>query len=118
MWSESCRGEADQRLAAYQELRTKIERLRVTARSADGCVVVTVRAGAVSGLTLTEDALRLGADGLGRLVLATVQQAHNTFATRLARRVQSYVGDRHDVVGMVRGRLPEIQPPAGSGVAR
>jgi DNA-binding protein YbaB len=119
MWSERYRGEAEQRLAAYQELRTRIERLAVTARSADGCVAVTVRAGgAVSDLTLTEGALRLGADGLGRLVLGTLQQAHATLATRLARRAQAYVGDRHDVVGVVRGRLPEIQAPAGSGVAR
>jgi DNA-binding protein YbaB len=118
MWSESCRAEADQRLAAYQELRTKIERLTATARSADGCVVVTVRAGAVSGLTLTEDALRLGADRLGRLVLATVRQAHNKFATRLARRVRAYAGDRHEVVGIVRGRLPEVRAPTGSGVVR
>ena len=107
MWSESYRREAEQRLAAYQELRAKIEKLAVTARSPDGSVAVTVRAGgAVSGLTLTEDALRHGADGLGRLVLATVRQAQATLATRLARRARPYVGDRHDVVGIVRGRLP------------
>ncbi len=111
---DSYRRDAQQRLAAYRELAAKIEKLAVTARSADGSVEVTVGAGgAVSGLTLTEDALRHGAAGLADLIGATVRQAHAKLATRLARRARAYLGDRYDMVGVVSGRLPKVGRPGG-----
>jgi len=111
--SDSYRVEAEQRLAAYRELSAAIGAMAVTARSPDGSVQVTVRpGGAVSGLRLTDDALRLGADRLGRLVLVTIGQAQGRLATRLARQARGYVGERYDVVAAVRGQLPPVPPPA------
>ena len=113
--AESHRRDAEQRLAGYQRLGAAIERLSVTARSPDGGVQVTVRAGgAVSDVTLSEAALRQGADRLGRLVQATIRQAQGGLAVRLARRARSCLGDRFDVVdvvGVVHGTLPAAGPP-------
>src|SRR6266508_3959087 len=90
---DSYRRDAQQRLAAYRELAAKIEKLAVTARSADGSVEVTVGAGGA---------------GLADLIGATVRQAHAKLATRLARRARAYLGDRYDMVGVVSGRLPKV----------
>jgi len=126
--AESYRRDAERRLAGYQRLGAAIERLAVTARSPDGGVQVTVRAGGtVSDVALSEAALRQGAARLSRLVQATIQQAQGGLAARLARRARACLGDRFDVVdvvGVVHGTLPPAgQPqrgrarkgPAGAG---
>jgi hypothetical protein len=68
----------------YRDLGARLGRLSATARSADGCVAVTVRPGGVlDGLALTEDALWLGADALAALIAATTRQAQATLAARV-----------------------------------
>lgn len=111
--AESHRRDAERRLAGYQRLGAAIERLAVTARSPDGGVQVTVRAGGtVSDVTLSEAALCQGADRLGRLVQATIRQAQGSLVARLARRARACLGDRFDVVDVV-GVVHGTPPPAG-----
>ena len=114
---EGYRAEAQRRLAAYRELRVALAAMAVTVRSPEGCVEVTVcPGGAVTGLRLSDGALRLGADGLAQAVLATVGQAQARLARRLARRARAHLGERYDVLPVMAGRLPAVPCPADTAV--
>jgi hypothetical protein len=83
-------------LAGYREVGAQVERLVVTARSPDGGVAVTVRPpGVLTGLTLTDAALRRDAAELARLIVATAGRAQVRLARRLVGQVQRQLGGRY-----------------------
>lgn len=107
--------EAQDRIKAYKSLRDDIALMSSTAESDDGSVAVTIApGGAVTDITLTDRALRHGAERLSQLLMSTIATASRDIAERMAARVQETVppGSGLDVVGMVESRLPELNGEA------
>lgn len=74
----------EQQLAQAERFRAEVNRLTVTVESAGGEAVVTVdSSGGLTGLRLTDRALRLGPDGLARLLLDTSRRAQAHLAERM-----------------------------------
>jgi hypothetical protein len=83
-------------LSAHEELRARVERLTVTARSPDGDVVITVKPpGVLAGLTLSEAALRRGATDLAQLIVATAGRGQARLARRLSEQTRRHLEGRH-----------------------
>lgn len=100
--------DAQQRIRAYQRLRDDISQMTGTAQSDDHSVTVTVApGGSVTGITLTERALRHGPQRLSGLLMTTIAQASADVAERMAERVQE-ISPSADVMAMVRSRLPDL----------
>jgi hypothetical protein len=69
--------DAEERLRITAELPNRIEQLRGWASSADGTVRVTTTVhGALTELTIADDALALGPDALGQAIVALAGQAN------------------------------------------
>lgn len=101
--------EARGKIKKYQQLRSDLAHLEVTAASDDETVTVTVLpGGAVKDIKLSARAMRKQSPELEELLLTTIQQASAEIARQMAERVQETVGDTFDVMGMVNARLPDI----------
>ncbi|MBW8484153.1 YbaB/EbfC family nucleoid-associated protein [Actinomadura parmotrematis] len=104
--------DAQQKIRQYQELRTDLGTMSGAAQSEDRTVSVTVApGGAVTGIQLTDRALRHGPNGLARLLMETIARASADVSRRLAERVQELTPNM-DVVAMVEARLPALDDPA------
>jgi glucose/arabinose dehydrogenase len=89
---------AVRQVAVQRELAARLERLTATARSPDGGVAVTVRPpGVLTGLTLTEAALRRGASELARLIVATAGTAQARLARRITGQVERQLAGQYTV---------------------
>lgn len=109
--------DAQQRIRSYQRLRDDISEMSGTAQSDDHSVTVTVApGGSVTGITLTERALRHGPQRLSGLLMTTIAQASADAARQMAERVQE-ISPSTDVMAMVRSRLPDLGE-AGDGTGK
>ncbi|RKT54760.1 YbaB/EbfC family nucleoid-associated protein [Saccharothrix australiensis] len=96
------RARLDDAIRSFQEqagkvaqLKDKLAELRGQARSADGSVTVTVApSGAVLGLQLTPNAMRLSHTQLQQEILSTIRQATQHAAQALQDTVGPVLGDR------------------------
>ena len=106
--------EARQQLKGYAELRAALAELTATARSDDGCVAVTVRAGGeLLAVHIGDDALRHDPATLAGIVHATVMTATARAAVAMAERVQQLTGPHLDVRSMVAKYQPDKPDDAG-----
>lgn len=95
-------GEAEQRMAGYEQMGHELESLEVSVVSPDRAVTVTAGAGGgVKSVELRQEAMRMTNQKLGRLITETIQRAAADAAKRQAAIVQELAGERLDVVGQV-----------------
>lgn len=83
----------DDRFEHLAGMQSELENLEVTATSSDQAVtVVTGPGGAVLDVRFTEDALRLGPEQLGSVVMSTLRAAVADAARRQAGIVEEFAG--------------------------
>jgi DNA-binding protein YbaB len=85
---------AEQQTADFGRMREEISALQTSVTSADKCVTVTSGpGGSVTGITFTQDAMKLSPLQLSSTVMSTLQQAVAEAARKQAEIVQEYVPD-------------------------
>jgi DNA-binding protein YbaB len=83
----------DNRFEHLAGMQSELENLEVAASSPDQAVtVVTGPGGAVLDIRLTDDALRLGAEGLSSLLMSTLREAVADAARQQAGIVEEFAG--------------------------
>lgn len=83
----------DNRFEHLAGMQSELENLEVAATSPDQAVtVVTGPGGAVLDIRLTDDALRLGAEGLSSLLMSTLREAVADAARQQAGIVEEFAG--------------------------
>lgn len=96
-------------VALGQQLRRVVERCTATARSPDSSVRVSVGAGGmVTGIEVTERALRYDGHTLGRFILDAATQAAAEVSGLLAAQTRPLLAEGVDIAGLLQGRLPEL----------
>jgi DNA-binding protein YbaB len=104
-------GEGRDPVALGQRLRELVERCTATARSPDSSVRVSVGAGGmVTGIEVTERALRYGGHTVGRLIVDAAARAAAEVNDLLSAQTPPLVAEGTDLAGLLQGRLPEIPP--------
>jgi DNA-binding protein YbaB len=100
--------DAEQQLAAFDEIQQRIAGQTATATSPDGHIEVTVKHGTgVTGIEIGDDVLRHGPSRVGPMVLATIQRATAQLALATAAPAQDYAGSRMNVRDLVERYQPE-----------
>lgn len=100
-------GRLDETVRELASVREELQRRRVTVRSADRLLSVTVDArGEVQGVTFHTTAYtRLGPDDLGRVVATTVREAQQEMAHGIAERMAPWQGLGASVRESITGGL-------------
>ncbi|GGN17712.1 broad specificity phosphatase PhoE [Actinoplanes campanulatus] len=94
-----------------QELSRRMQQVTASAESRDGDVAVTVdHAGGLSGLTLTDEAMRLAPDDLARLIMATSRRAQSRLSDEMADLVKGMFGADSATTSFVAGTYADRFP--------
>jgi DNA-binding protein YbaB len=113
-------------VAQYHQIRAVLEKLRVSATSADRSVIVELAAGgAIVDLKLTAQAMAKTPQTLATTILDAIRIGLAEVAERTSAEVAPLTGRRVDVAAIAQGRLPSLgqdspepQAPASSDPAR
>ncbi|GGN97025.1 hypothetical protein GCM10010112_88860 [Actinoplanes lobatus] len=93
------------------ELSRRMQQVSASAESRDGGVAVTVdHAGGLSGLTLTDDAMRLAPDELARLIMATARRAQARLSDEMAELVKGIFGSDSATTSFIAGTYADQFP--------
>jgi DNA-binding protein YbaB len=113
---EAARERSRAQVARYHEIRAALEKLRVTARSADRSVTVEMAAGgAIVDLKLTQQAMAKTSETLAATILEAIRLGLAQVAERTTAEVEPLTGRRIDLAAIGQGRLPALSdPPATS----
>lgn len=101
------RENAEATAARYAEIKSGLDDMRVTVKSTDGEISVTVRSnGKIEHIGIDDSALRRGPRILGEFIVATIQRARAEASVTAAERVQELTGPHMDILDMVGRQLP------------
>nr|WP_255671582.1 YbaB/EbfC family nucleoid-associated protein [Glycomyces amatae] len=99
--------EAEATLEKYNRLAEEMGTTEVEAFSEDGRIRVKLDAdGKVAEIGIDESAMRFR-QTLGPAVMAVIEEAKAAYGVKMTEMAQALVGDRIDVMGIVRQSLPE-----------
>jgi DNA-binding protein YbaB len=105
-------------VAQYHQIRAVLEKLRVSASSADRSVTVEMAAGgAIVDLRLTQQAMSKTPDTLAKTILEAIRLGLSQVAEQTAAQVEPLTGRRVDVSTIAQGRLPSLRSDAQRGAA-
>jgi DNA-binding protein YbaB len=97
-------------VAQYHQIRAVLEKLRVSASSADRSVTVELAAGgAIVDLRLTQQAMSKTPDTLASTILEAIRLGLARVAEQTALQVEPLTGRRVDVSAIAQGRLPSLR---------
>ncbi len=100
-------------VAQYHEIRAVLEKLRVSATSADRSVTVELAAGgAIVDLKLTAQAMAQTPQTLASTILEAIRIGLAQVAERTSAEVAPLTGRRVDVGAIAQGRLPSLDEPS------
>jgi DNA-binding protein YbaB len=100
-------------VAQYHQIRAVLEKLRVSASSADRSVTVEMAAGgAIVDLRLTQQAMSKTPDTLAKTILEAIRLGLAQVAEQTAAQVEPLTGRRVDVAKIAQGRLPSLRGDA------
>ena len=110
--------QAQQRAARAQTMRSEIDAVRGKGRSPRGEVVATADAsGALTDLTLTDDALELSAPALAQVIVATAGQARRDAGDQAVRITAEAFGEDSSAVTMMRDELAQRERARDDGLS-
>ena len=104
---EQMRVDAEQMMERYDRLSEEMGASAVEAVSEDGYLRVKLDSeGRVAEIGIDEYAMRMR-QSLAPAIIALIEQAKIEYGVKMTEMAQSLLGDRMDVMGIVRGTLPE-----------
>ncbi|MEU5155344.1 YbaB/EbfC family nucleoid-associated protein [Glycomyces sp. NPDC021274] len=104
---EQMQADAEQMMAKYNRLAEESGASEVEVVSDDGLLRVKLDAeGKVAHIGIDEYAMRMR-QSLAPAIIALIEQAKAEYGVKMTEMAQELLGDRMDVMGMVRGTLPE-----------
>lgn len=99
--------DAEATLEKYNRLAEELGTADVEAFSEDGRIRVKLDGdGKVVEIGIDETAMRFR-QTLGATIMSVIEEAKAAYGVKMAEMAQALVGDRIDVMGVVRGSLPE-----------
>jgi DNA-binding protein YbaB len=109
---EAARERSRAQVARYHEIRAALEKLRVSASSADRSVTVELAAGgAIVDLKLSPQAMAKTPETLAATILDAIRLGLAQVAERTTAEVEPLTGRRIDVAAIAQGRLPALSTP-------
>ncbi|GAA2140197.1 YbaB/EbfC family nucleoid-associated protein [Glycomyces algeriensis] len=106
---EQMQADAEQMMARYEQLADEMGASEVEVVSEDGLLRVKLDAeGKVAQIGIDEYAMRMR-QSLAPSIMMLIEQAKAEYGVKMTEMAQSLLGDRMDVMGMVRSTLPEDQ---------
>ncbi|MFG3342552.1 YbaB/EbfC family nucleoid-associated protein [Glycomyces sp. NPDC048151] len=104
---EQMQADAEQMMERYNRLADEMGADRIEVVSDDGLLRVKLDAeGKVAEIGIDEYAMRMR-QSLGPAIIMLIEQAKAEYGVKMTEMAQSLLGDRMDVMGMVRDTLPE-----------
>jgi DNA-binding protein YbaB len=106
---EQMQADAEQMMARYDRLADEMGATEIEVVSEDGLLRVKLDAeGKVAQIGIDEYAMRMR-QSLAPSIMMLIEQAKAEYGVKMTEMAQSLLGDRMDVMGMVRSTLPEDQ---------
>jgi DNA-binding protein YbaB len=104
---EQMQADAQNMLDRYQRLSEEMGSEHVEVYSEDGLIRVRLDSGGkVAEISIDERAMRMR-QTLGPTILAVIKEAKAQHGVKMTEMAQALVGDKMDVMGVVRDSLPE-----------
>jgi DNA-binding protein YbaB len=106
---EQMQADAEQMMARYDRLADEMGASEIEVVSEDGLLRVKLDAeGKVAQIGIDEYAMRMR-QSLAPSIMMLIEQAKAEYGVKMTEMAQSLLGDRMDVMGIVRSTLPEDQ---------